>query len=169
MDASEAYVEFFLNCAASVVRLECLEISHPSFSQVYRVVRNATQGVSVTHEDGLDYWHEYYPLKITPLDMTSDLDTGFRVDFGDLGEVLPKEAAAVLAGPDLRVKPTLVYRSYRSDRTDQILEGPYRLEVKAISYNREGCSFDAKAPLLNMSTTGELYKLDRFYPLRGFL
>ena len=169
MNAPEAYVEFFLNCSASVVRLECLEISHPSFSRVYRVVRNATQGVSVTYENGVSYWHEYYPLKITPLDMTSDLDTGFRVDFGDLAEVLPKESAAVLAGPYLRVKPTVVYRSFRSDRTNQILEGPFRLEVKTISYNREGCSFEAKAPLLNMSTTGELYKLDRFYPLRGFL
>ncbi|MDL2286227.1 DUF1833 domain-containing protein [Desulfococcaceae bacterium OttesenSCG-928-F15] len=169
MDAPEAYVQFFLNCSASVVRLECLEISHPSFSQTYRVVRNATQGINVTYEDGNTYWHEYYPLKITPLDMTSDLDTGFRIDFGDLAEVLPRESAAVLAGPDLRIKPTVVYRSFRSDRPDQVLEGPYRLEVKTISYNREGCTFEAKAPLLNMSTTGELYKLDRFYPLRGFL
>lgn len=169
MDAPESYVAFFLNCSASVVRLECLEFSHPSFSRVYRVVRNATQGVNATYENGSTYWHEYYPLKITPLNMTSDLDTGYRVDLGDLGALLPKESAAVLAGPNLRVKPAVVYRSFRSDRTDQVLEGPYRLEVKTISYNREGCSFEAKAPLLNMSTTGELYKLDRFYPLRGFL
>jgi hypothetical protein len=168
MQAPDAYVQFFLNCRASVVRLECLEISHPSFSRVYRIVRNATQGVSVRYEDGVVYRHEYYPLKITPLDMSSDLDTGYRVDLGDLSEVLPRESAAVLGG-NMRIKPAVTYRSFRSDRTDRLLEGPYRLEVKTISYNREGCSFEAKAPLLNMHTTGERYKLDRFYPLRGFI
>ncbi len=42
-----AYSEFFLNSPSSTVQLELIKISHPSFSQDYRIVRNAVNGVTV--------------------------------------------------------------------------------------------------------------------------
>jgi len=42
-----AYTEFFLNSPSSIVQLELLLISHPSFSQDYRIVRNAVNGITV--------------------------------------------------------------------------------------------------------------------------
>jgi hypothetical protein len=42
-----AYSEFFLNSPSSIVQLELLMISHPSFTQDYRIVRNAVNGVTV--------------------------------------------------------------------------------------------------------------------------
>lgn len=89
------YAEFFLNSAGNVVQLECLEISHPAFTKTYRVVRNATNGITVKYEDGVLYAHAYYPLAIQSIGSRGDHDQGLSVNLGDLGEVLPKELDAV--------------------------------------------------------------------------
>lgn len=163
------YAEFFLNSASSVVQLECLEISHPAFTKTYRVVRNATNGITVRYENGVYYDHSYYPLAIQSIGSRGDLDQGLTINLGDLGEVLPKELDAVTSDNSFDVKPVVKYRTFRSDDLNNVLFGPLVLEVKTFSFNREGSSFEAKAPSLNINKTGELYKLDRFYPLRGFL
>lgn len=163
------YSEFFLNSKASVVALELLEISHPSFSQVYRRVRNAIHGVTVTLEDATVATFDYYPLKITSMGARTDLESGFRIDVGDLGEVLPLELDLVAQADTFDVKPTVIYRSYRSDDLTQPLFGPLRLEIATFSFTREGASFEAKAPSLNNNRTGETYDLTRFPMLRGFL
>lgn len=41
---------FFFSSSPDVVRLDCLEISHPDFSQTYRIVRNAPEGLTVTQD-----------------------------------------------------------------------------------------------------------------------
>lgn len=164
-----AYSEFFLRSASSVVQLECIEISHPSFTKVYRIVRNATKGVSVRYENGVFYSHDYYPLKLTSLGSRGDLDQGFRINLGDLGEILPKELDAISVADTYRIKPVVKYRAFRSDDLSNAMFGPLVLEAGLLSFKREGCTFDAKAPSLNINKTGELYKLDRFPGLRGFL
>ena len=163
------YLTFFLNAPSKIIRFECLEIYHPDFSKTYYVVRNATKGLTVTHENGQTVDYEYWPLKIQPLGVYADLDTGIRVDLGDLGELLPIELNNVIVNGDLNIKPKITYRTYRSDYLTAPMEGPYLLEVSTVSYNKEGCSFEAIAPLLNLNTTGEIYDLNRFYPLRNFL
>lgn len=168
-DFTDDYKSFFFQSSSNIVRLECLEIIHPQFTQVYRVVRNAVNGVVVKHEDGGSYEYEYYPLRIASMGVTSDLDSGIRVDLGDLGEILPKELRAIMKGTGINIKPIVKYRTYRSDILTYPMDGPLILEIKNLSYNSEGCSFQAKAPSLNVSTTGEIYDLTRFYPLRGFL
>ncbi len=168
MRTNDEYVQFFLQAQASVVRIECLELYHPSFSQHYYVVRNATQGITVRHEDGIDYEYMYYPLRIKMVGLSSNLDFGIDVDLGDLGDLVPNELSRI-TGDAIRIKPTVIYRSYRSDALDKILEGPFSLEAKQISYNRDGCSFKARPKTLNNYSTGEIYDLTRFYPLRGFL
>lgn len=163
------YAEFFLNSKTSVVQLETLEISHPNFTKVYRVVRNAVEGVTLTLENAQVATFDYYPLQIENAGVRDDLDQAIKINLGDLGEVLPKELDEVSSNNGFGTKPTVVYRTYRSDDLSRPLFGPVTLEVSSFAFNREGSTFEAKAPSLNVNKTGEVYKLDRFPMLRGFL
>ena len=163
------YTEFFLSSKSSVVQLETLEISHPDFTQTYRVVRNAVSGVNVTLETAATASFSYYPLRITGVGLRENLDFGLKIDLGDLGEVLPTELDEVAGADGYGDKPTVIYRTYRSDDLTAPLFGPILLEVKSFSFNRQGSTFEARAPSLNVNKTGELYTLDRFPMLRGFL
>jgi hypothetical protein len=163
------YSEFFLASESTVVQLELLEISHPDFTQTYRIVRNAVDGVTVTLEDLSVEDFEYYPLKITSVGTRENLDYGVKIDFGDLGEVLPTELDRIALLDGYGTKPTVKYRTYRSDDLTTPLFGPVILEVSSFSFTREGSTFEAKAPSLNINSTGEIYNFDRFPMLRGFL
>jgi hypothetical protein len=163
------YTEFFLKSRSSVVQLELLEISHPNFTQVYRIVRNASAGVTVTLETAAVETFSHYPCRIVSQGNRDDLDQAFRIDLGDLGEVLPLELDAVAQADGFATKPQVIYRTYRSDDLTQPLFGPLTLEVPSFAFKAEGASFTARAPQLNDTATGELYKLDRFPMLRGFL
>lgn len=156
--------EYFLNRTADVGRYECLTISHPSFSKVYNIVRNARLGISAEATE-----YEYYPLEITSIGARPNLDSGFKINMGDLGEIIPIELDAVAADDAYDVKPIVVWRTYRSDDLTQPLQGPVTLEIKDFAFKREGCSFEAKAPSLNNNRTGELYSLTRFPMLRGLV
>ena len=161
--------EFFLNSKSSVVQLELIEISHSKFTQTYRVVRNAMQGVTVTLETEAQATFDYYPLRIENNGSKDDLDQSFTITLGDLGEVLPQELDSVASQDGFAEKPRVLYRTYRSDDLTRPLFGPILLEVESFAFNREGSSFTAKAPSLNINKTGELYLLERFPMLRGFL
>lgn len=163
------YAEFFLNSRSSVVQLELIEITHSKFTKIYRVVRNAVQGITVTLETGGQATFEYYPLKIENNGAKDDLDQSFTFTLGDLGEVLPLELDSVAAQDGFGEKPRVVYRTYRSDDLTRPLFGPILLEVESFAFNREGSTFTAKAPSLNINKTGETYLLERFPMLRGFL
>lgn len=163
------YAEFFLKSKSSVVQLETLEISHPNFTKVYRVVRNAVEGVTVTLENSTVATFDYYPLQVENAGVRDDLDQAIKIILGDLGEVLPKELDEVSSNNGFGIKPTVIYRTYRSDDLSRPLFGPVALEVSSFAFNREGSTFEAKAPSLNINKTGEVYKLDRFPMLRGFL
>lgn len=161
--------EFFLSARSTVVRLECVEISHPNFSQTYRVVRNHVSGVTVTLETAATATFTYYPLRITRQGMADDLDFAIQVDWGDLGGIAPAEIARVKANDGFGTKPTVVYRTYRSDDLTTLLEGPITLEVSSVANDGEKCAFVAKAPTLNLNRTGEVYDKLRFPGLVGFL
>jgi len=163
------YAEFFLKSKSSVVQLETLEISHPNFTKIYRIVRNAVQGVTVTLENGSSATFDYYPLAIENAGVRDDLDQAITINLGDLGEVLPKELDEISSNNGFGTKPIVVYRTYRSDDLTRPLFGPVLLEVSSFAFKREGSTFEAKAPSLNVNKTGERYKLDRFPMLRGFL
>lgn len=164
------YVAFFLNSNRNVVQLETLEISHPSFTKAYRIVRNKILGLDATLEDGITLTHfDYYPCKIVTEASTDDLDQKMQIQFGDTGDILPTELDAVARGDNFGVKPTCIYRSYRSDDLSAPMRGPLNFFVVDLSFNQEGASFEAGAPKVNVSSTGEIYSLDRFPMLRGFL
>lgn len=164
-----SYAEFFLKSKSSVVQLETLEILHPNFTKTYRVVRNAVEGVTVTLENGNSATFDYYPLQIENAGVRDDLDQSIKINLGDLGEVLPKELDEVSSNNGFGTKPIVIYRTYRSDDLSRPLFGPVTLEVSTFAFNREGSTFEAKAPSLNINKTGEIYSLDRFPMLRGFL
>lgn len=161
--------EFFLGSNRSVVQLETLEITHPSFSKAYRVVRNARKGITAKIESGSSVSFDYLPMKVTNSGARDDLDNGIQVSIGDLGQTIPKELDRVFNDNAFAVLPICTYRSYRSDDLTHILIGPYKFEIKAIAQDQQGATFEAKAPGLNQSKTGELYRIDRFAMLRGFL
>lgn len=164
-----AYTEFYLNSESSVVQLEIVEISHPAFSQIYRIVRNAIDGVTVTLETGETVSCIYYPLQIMPTGVTDDLDQTLEVQFGDLGQLIPIELDYVKAAGQWSIKPTLLYRTYRSDVLTAPLFGPFRYVISGITFNKTGSQCQASAPKVNQNQTGEIYTMDRFPMLRGFL
>jgi hypothetical protein len=163
------YSEFFLNTDSNVVQLELIEISHPSFSKTYRIVRNAIDGVTVTLEDSTIATFDYYPLQIKPTTTSDDLDQKLDIQLGDVGDVVPGELDLINIAGTFPTKPTLIYRTYRSDDLSQPLYGPFRYEVSSISSKNEGSALSAGAPKVNQNATGESYSMDRFPMLRGFL
>lgn len=164
-----AYAAFFLNSASSIVPLETLEISHSSFSKTYWIVRNAVAGITATLEDGTVQDFVYYPLSIKQTGASDDLDQKLQIQLGDLGEIVPKEIDNVVNAGTFGIKPTLIYRTFRSDDMTAPMDGPYRYEITSIGTKKDAASFVAQAPSLNVTRTGEVYSLDRFPMLAGFL
>lgn len=164
-----AYSEFFLKSSREIIEFETLEIKHPSFTHTYRVVRNAVNGIIAKLEDGNDVPFIYYPLQATQLGTRDDLEQGIRIALGDLGEVLPQEMDRIQGEDTFEIKPQVIYRAYRSDQLNSAMLGPIFLEVTNFTFNREGSTFEAKAPSLNLNLTGEAFTLTRFPMLRGFL
>lgn len=166
---SDKYVDFFLNSASSVVQYETFELSHPNFTKVYRVVRNNTLGISAYLETGILVDFDYYPARITPNTTEENLDYSVSIEFGDLGEILPTEIDRVITLNGFGTKPTLIYRTFRSDDLSGPMLGPIKLEIVDLTFNKTGVSFEARAPVFNSYKTGQTYTLERFPMLEGFL
>lgn len=163
------YSEFFLNAGSNVAELELLEISHPDFTRTYYIVRNAVNGITVTLENSIAQAFEYYPLQITAIGAGDDLDQVLKIQLGDLGSILPQELDAVSAAGSFGIKPVLKYRTYRSDDLSAPLYGPITLEISSLTFKKEGAAFEAHAPRLNSTATGEVYNTSDFPTLRGFI
>jgi hypothetical protein len=312
------YSQFFLNTSSRVVQLELIDIFHPNFSQRYRIVRNAINGVTVTLEDTTVGVFVYYPVKITPTGSSNDLDQTLQLVFGDLGQILPLEVdrllfqfgapplfidscfgvwtdssgvivaspfqigtgctvfvppgaaflsmgcnngffansgtwavvikdgtntntvtvhgwarpwsvtlnptysfgtvgsiasdtfavtpgallqlscsgnggnfansgggdpsrpeistAGIFPGSYVKIalpssisKPVVLYRTYRSDDLTQPLVGPIKFEMDSVAFQKQGATIQCSARKLNLTATGELYTMDRFPMLKGFL
>lgn len=163
------YTRFFLSSNRGVAQLELIEISHPNFTKTYRAVRNFVGQLQVVHENAVTALYDYYPLKIARDGMADDLDSKLRIDLGDLGEVISAEWDAIRTANGTSTKPTVKFRAYRSDLLTAPLFGPYVYEIESFSGTRDGVSFVAQAPKLNVNGTGEIYALNRFPGLRGFL
>lgn len=160
--------EYLLGSAPSVVRLDTLEISHPNFSQTYRLVATVPPGATSITLDGDVY--EYCPMQVLPIAASDDLVQALNVTLGDVGEIIAKEIEAVWDANGLNTRPTLTYRAFRSDDLADPIAGSERvLEIASVTTTREGASFEARAPELNSARTGLLYTVDLFPMLRGFL
>lgn len=164
--------DFFFNSTRATSMIEGLHISHPSFSREYFVVRNPNPWMRVQplgHGGGVVQEYQYLPLRLRPMESRGDLDFGIGVDLGDLGEIIPDELQRARDAGTHHIRPTAIYRAWRSDRLNEPMEGPIKLQVDQITRTRDGATFDAIAPHLNLTRTGETYSLERFPMLRGFL
>jgi len=146
-----------------------LEISHPNFTQTYYIVRNCPNGITVTLETSVSQLFQYYPVQIKGLAVNDTLDQVLEVQLGDLGMTLPKELSAIAAADGFQTKPTVIYRTYRSDDLTSPLLGPVNLEIINITFTIEGAAFKATAPTINNNRMGEVYSFDRFPMLKGFV
>lgn len=160
---------YFLASNADIVQLECLEFKHSSFSQIYRIVRNATNGVTVRHETGEEVFYSYIPLSLSLTGLRNDLDFSLNINLGDLGEIMNREFQNLRVTDTFKIKPKLVYRAYRSDDLLNPLIGPLSLQISSLNFNKEGTTFEASAQRLGINKTGEAYTTDRFTGLKGFL
>ena len=167
----QKYVKFLLDSKRSIIEFETIELSHPAFTQSYFIVRNHPSGLTLGVEslDGSfqQVEFQYVPMTVTPTAFRNDLDFGLEISFGDLGEILQVEANRVLASPENRVKPNLIYRGYRSDDLSAPMNGPFELTINDITFNRDGATFIADARRLNLTRIGEVYTTQRFKGLRG--
>ena len=168
--AVDELLKFFLSSTRDVALIELLEIKHSAISRTWRITYYDPKGITVRHEDGQEYHYDYLPLSIVPDGMAADLDSGLRIDLGDLGEMMPAEIDSIAKAGRLNEKPLVYYRIYSSDNLDSPLTGPLVYQVKSVTRNNEGCSLDAAAPLVNASGTGTIYSLDGpFELLRDYL
>lgn len=163
------YSEFFFNSPASTVALETLEISHPSFSQTYYIVRNAMNGLNAKTEDGVMRAWTYYPLSIKKSGAADDLDQTLQIQLGDLGAIIPGEIDRCRKAGTLLTKPIVTYRTFRSDDLTAPMDGPFFYELPGLATKRKNTAFTAQAPRLSNSRTGEIYNLTRFPMLSGVL
>ena len=162
------YTAFFLNGPSNVIAYDTFEISHSQFTQTYRVVRNATSGLTATLEDGSEVTFDWYPVQITRPDKNDTLDQVLTIEFGDLGEVLPAEIDAVYNADAMDEKPTIKYRAFRSDDLSAPMLGPLEFDVEGIAYTKDGAGLRAASKRLQRFGTGVAYTFDLFDTLKGF-
>ncbi len=162
--------EYYLATSAAVAALDLFEISHPDFTQTYRIVRNARDGVTVDlspSELARDFI--FYPARVTTMGVSDDSEATIKIELGDVGEVLATEMDALAEVGGFLTKPAMRYWMFRSDALDAPIQGPIELEISDIDFSTDGAAFEASAKRLAETRTGEIYDLDRFMMLRGFL
>lgn len=160
------YMSFFLNAKGGLIRIDCIEISHPSFSKVFRFVRNIPGGISVKHEDSVDYQytHEYFELNRS--NVTADLDQTVKITFADYKDELKLEVESA----DYTQPALFKYRAYRDDDLTMPMIVLETLHVISVNNDSFGMvTFDAKAEGLNDVKTGLVYSIEDYPMLRALL
>lgn len=162
----DRYARFLLNSSGSLYEFECLEITHPQFPKAFRYVRNDEDGLTVKHEDGLEYAYAYQQLGVSQQTVHNHLDQKLDVTIVDYDDDLIDALDLVTNGQN----PKVQLRKYRSDDLNTVLSTSGELEAKKISKDSYGkVTFEASTPSLNDVATGELYTFERFPLLRGTL
>ncbi len=154
------YAQFYLNSSGGVVPLECVELSHPSFTKVFRYVKNDMDGIIA---GGQSYF--YQPMSIKRNNVTNDLDQTLALTLADMDDEFANAVAGIHSSSYSRVKPSCVFKIFRDDSLDEPVTQLQTLEVPTVSKDSEGLvTFDAQAPQLNSVKTGRTYSIED-YPL----
>lgn len=157
------YASFYLDAPGGIVQLECIEISHPSFSQVYRYVKNDEDGIIAGGNAYL-----YQPMSIKRNNVTNDLEQTVSITFADLDDNLIQAVKLIQKSQWARERPKFVLKIFRDDDLSQPMTQLQTLEVAAISKDSSGLmTFEAQAPELNSVKTGLLYNFKDYPLLRG--
>lgn len=160
------YTSFFLNAKGGLLRIDCIEISHPSFSKVFRFVRNVRDGILVKHEDGLEYQYTHEVFELNRSNVTADLDQTIQITFADYKDELKLEVESA----DYTQPATFKYRAYRDDDLSMPMIVLETLQVISVNNDSFGIvTFDAKAEGLNDVKTGLIYSIEDYPMLRALL
>lgn len=162
-----AFTDYILSAEPNDVYLETLQLSHPSWSQTYRIIRNDCLGRTLTTESGT-FPFVYYPVEIKFSPDKTDLDKTLSFVVGDLGEIIPSEVLRMQEADTMTTKPVLTYRGYSSE-SNSMVYGPVTFDVKGLSVISEGARIDAGAPSVNSSRTGRKATVETIATLKGFL
>jgi len=169
-DASSEYTDFYLRNSEGAWPLHTLQVNQVSFSKEYRFQPYYREGLWLRDESGQQQYYQWMPLKLDSLSDRANLDFGLSVTLGDLGEFLPDEIQRARDAGTLVTDPAVVrYRIYRSNNLEAPMYGPITLQAKTIARTVQGAQFDAKAPQINATKTGMIYRTDLFPTLLGFL
>ena len=150
--------------------LETIEIYHPSFTKNYYLVRNISEGFTGILETGESVFFQYCPMRWERGSAENNLDYDLKITFQDLNEIIAPEIDRIPIDND--ISPVAIVRSfiyYRDMTIGPVADGPYRLEIRNITFDSQGSAFSASAKPLNNNGTGEIYTFNRFGLLRGFI
>ena len=86
------YTSFFLNNHGGAVILECLEITHSTFTEPARFVKNDTDGVIA---EGQSY--EYQPMSIKRNNVSNDLEQQLSITLADMEDHFFKQVINTMA------------------------------------------------------------------------
>lgn len=161
-------MEYWLRGRHDDVRLECIEIKHPSFSRDYRFVRNHADGVRVRHEDKVYRDYEPLPLTIRAGQSADNLQQSFTIGIGDVGQIMPFEIDRLRRGQHSTTRPTLNYRVYLTSDLTEPMTSVRGLEITDNQPQKRGAVFKCQAKQLNKTSTGIIFTDDLFKSLRGF-
>ena len=154
------YTSFFLNNHGGAVILECLEITHSTFTEPTRFVKNDTNGVIA---EGLHY--EYQPMSIKRNNVSNDLEQQLSITLADMEDHFFKQ---VINTMDSNTRPSVVFKLFSDQDLVTPLVTMQKLEIASLSKDSAGlATFDAQAPELNSVKTGRIYTLEDFPLLRG--
>ncbi|NNP75569.1 hypothetical protein A7P54_03935 [Acinetobacter sp. Ac_3412] len=154
------YTSFYLNASSGVVPLECIEISHPSFSKVFRYVKNDSNGIVA---EGQNY--VYQPMSIKRNNVSNDLEQTLSLTIADMDDELALAVLAIRESIYSTVKPECKFKLFRDDDLTAPMTQLQTLEIPTISKDSSGLvTFDAQAPQLNSVKTGRTYSIED-YPL----
>ena len=154
------YTSFFLNNHGGAVILECLEITHSTFTEPTRFVKNDTNGVIA---EGLHY--EYQPMSIKRNNVSNDLEQQLSITLADMEDHFFKQ---VINTMDSNTRPSVVFKLFSDQDLVTPLMTMQKLEIASLSKDSAGlATFDAQAPELNSVKTGRIYTLEDFPLLRG--
>ena len=159
-----ANLNFFLNVEGGFVLLDLIEISHPDLTTPMRFVRNDLFGVTVKHEDGLEYNYGYQVFEVKRSATNRTLDQEISITFADFDDALMK----ALKKTNRLIEPQFKYRQYRDDDLEDAVQILQTLEITDVNKDASGLvTFDAKAVQLNNVKTGEVYTVENCPLLRG--
>lgn len=160
-------MEYWLRGRHDDVRMECIEIKHPSFSRDYRFVRNHAYGVRIKHEDGVYRDYEPLPMTIKAAKAAADLQQSFTIGIGDVGEVMPLEIDRLRRGSHQTKRPILNYRVYLTSDLTSPMSSARGLEITNNQPQKQGAVFTCQGRELNKTSTGIIFTVELLPSLRG--
>lgn len=154
---------FFLTKTSAIAKIDCIELYHPDFGYL-RYQAYDDEGITVQHEDALEYAYGYESFEITRGNITSDLDQGFSITFADYKDDLKNKVNAA----NHMTPIVFSWRLYRSDDLDSPMFVQRDLYVIRVNSDGTGMvTFEASAEQLNNVKTGDSYTLAKFSTLKG--